>query len=94
MVAEGEAGAGEAAGGVELVGVGRDAGEPLLDAFELADRDAELGAHPRIGAGRPCRHRSAGGRKRREGDAPTGGQRRVQHHPAFADLLAPAENGV
>ncbi len=46
---------------VHLVGVGGEFRERLLNALEHADRQAELLAHARIGAGHARRHRRGGG---------------------------------
>ena len=46
---------------IHLIGIGGDFGQRLLDALELADGQAELVPHPRVGAGRTRRHGAGGG---------------------------------
>ena len=80
--------------GVEQIGGAGDARERLLDAFELADGNAELFADAGIGAGGARRIGGACGRERRQRDATAGGERRHQHFPALPEPLLPADDVV
>ena len=79
---------------VEQIGGAGDARERLLDAFELADGDAELLADAGIGAGGARGIGRARGRQRRQRNAAAGGERRHQHLPALAEPLLPADDVV
>ena len=86
--------AGQPPRGVEQIGGGGQAAEPLLDGLEAADRDMELLADARIGAGGVGREGGARRRQRRQRDAAPGRQRAHQHLPALADLLDAADDVV
>ena len=79
---------------VEQIGGAGDARQRLLDAFELADRNAELLADARIGAGGARGIGRTRGRQRRQRDAAAGGERRHQHLPALAEALLAADDVV
>ena len=85
---------GQHAGRLHHVQVAADAGERLLDAFELADRHLELLAHARItadGARDELGHSDAG---RRQRNAAPGGQAFHQHPPAAPEHRLPADHPV
>ena len=68
------------------------AGERLLDAFHLADRDVELRADAGIG-GCVAQHALGGrGRRSRERDCASGGEACHQHPPALAGAVGPADD--
>ena len=94
MMALVERGAGQPPRGVEQIGGPGDAGQRLLDAFELADRHVELLADPGVGAGGARGKGRARRRQRRQRDAAAGGERRHQHLPALAEALLPADDVV
>ena len=94
MMALVERRAGQPPRGVEQIGGAGDARQRLLDAFELADGNAELLADAGIGAGGARGIGRAGGRERRQRDAAAGGERRHQHLPALAEPLLPADDVV
>ena len=94
MVSVIERGAGHAARGVELISGRGDAAEPLLHRLELRDRDVELLADARIGAGDIGAERRARRRQRRQRNAASGRQRAHQHFPALADLVDAADDIV
>ncbi len=94
MMALVERGAGQPASGIKQIGRAGDAGERLLDALELRDRDAELLADAGIGAGGACGIGCAGRRQRRQRYAAAGGERRHQHLPALAQPLLATDDVV
>ena len=89
-----ERGARQAARGFDQIGVAGQTGQPFLHALELADRDAELLAHPRIHAGGVRAHRRGGGRQRRQRNAAPGGQCAHQHLPALPGALDAADQRI
>ncbi len=94
LVAARNHGGGDGAGGFEQIGRLDHAGERLLDALHLADRNVELRAHPRIG-GRRTQHafrrsRTAGGQRNRTARR----EAAHQHPPALADMLLAADDPI
>ena len=89
-----DAGAGEAARGIEQIDRRGHAAEPLLDGREAADRLVELLADARIGAGRVRGEGGARRRQRRQRDAAPGRERAHQHLPALAHPRDAADDVV
>ena len=85
---------GEAARGVDQVSGTGNARQRLLDALELADRNAELLADARIGAGGARREGRARRRQRRQRNAAACGQRRHQHLPALTEAFLAADDVI
>ncbi len=75
--------------GIQMPGHSR---QRRLHAFELADGQAELLAHRRIGTGAAYRDLAQADVGRWQRDRPPGGQALHQHAPAIADLVAAADH--
>ncbi|CFU09251.1 Uncharacterised protein [Bordetella pertussis] len=86
--------AGQAARGLDQIGVARQPRQLLLHTLELADRDAELAADTRVHAGGARADHGRRGRQRRQRDAAAGGQRAHQHLPALAGARRSADQGL
>ena len=85
---------GEAARCVDQVSGTGNARQGLLDALELADRNAELLADTGIGSRGARRESRARGRQRRQRDAAAGGERRHQHLPALTEPRLSADDVI
>src|SRR3546814_920712 len=75
----------------DRVGLAGDARQRFLDAFEAADRQAELLADARIGAGRDRAHLGAAAGGRGQGDRAADRQLLVEHLPALAGVVLAAK---
>ncbi len=76
----------------DRVGLAGDAGERFLDAFETTDRQAELLADARIGAGDDRAHLGTAAGGGGQGDRAADRQALAEHAPAFADALLLADD--
>ena len=83
---------GHDARGIDRISIAGDARQHFLDAFEFADGNLELAAHPAVGAGRAQRQFGCAGTRRRQGDGSARGKALHQHAPALAGVLASADD--
>ena len=85
---------GQQAPRIHEIGQPAHARQRFLDALKAADRNLELLADTRIGAGGAHRQLARAGTHGRKRDATTGGQGFHQHAPALADHLATADDEI
>ncbi len=78
---------------VHQPGVAADARQRFLDAFEGGERNVELLADLRIATAHVAADLGGAGAGRRQGDRAADRQAVHQHHPAFADHVAAADDG-